>query len=482
MSGLDRATIGVRVDLRSLTRDRFTIAVLFLMPIVSIRLYGLSVGSIAELGLFETQASLTTVGMATGAVFASGALAGILGMFGSLGVRTADRRLVISGYRRFELAAARFATVVVTAILVAVVTTSSLDVAVSGGLESFAVTLFGLSVAGVLFGLLGVLVGSVLPRALEGSLVLVALADVSAIVASGLFGIGDTLTHLFPLSHPQAIVLQATVEGSVATAHVLPALGYLGVVTSLAVSVYALRLPSGSDSVGLREFRRTPVLVALLLVLPAYFVGAFVLLVPDVDVPLRLGATTTTVSMTAFAAAFMTAVSVAILSGIVGLFLMQASEAADDRLRLAGYSGLELVLARVLTLGTGVTVVSAVAVGVAVQVFAPASVWGFTALTGVLGITYGVVGVSVGPLFDRLGGVYVMLLVPLVDVLLFQNPLASGVPWWADYLPGHHATAALFEVAFTGSVEPGTVLGAVGYAAVLTGASVAVFSRTSAVE
>lgn len=61
----------------------------------------------------------------------------------------------------------------------------------------------------------------------------------------------------------------------------------------------------------------------------------------------------------------MTAVSVAILSGIVGLFLVLTSGAADDRLRLAGYDGFELVVARVVTLGVGVALVSAVAVGVA---------------------------------------------------------------------------------------------------------------------
>jgi hypothetical protein len=233
---------------------------------------------------------------------------------------------------------------------------------------------------------------------------------------------------------------------------------------------------------GLREFRRTPVLVVLLLVLPAYFIGAFVFLVPETSAPVTVRGTTTTVSLSAFAASFMTAVSVAILSGIVGLFLMQASDAADDRLRLAGYSGLELVVARALTLWTGVAVVSVVAVGVAVQVFAPANVWAFTTITGVLGITYGVVGVSVGLLFGRLGGLYVMLLVPLVDVLLFQNPLASAVPGWADYLPGHHATSALFEAAFTASVGSRTVLGAAAYATLLTVASVAVFYYMSAVE
>jgi hypothetical protein len=108
--------------------------------------------------------------------------------------------------------------------------------------------------------------------------------------------------------------------------------------------------------------------MVLLLALPVYFVGAFVLLVPETDIPLTVGETTTIVSMSAFAATFMTAVAVAILSGIVGLFLVLASGAADDRLRLAGYSGVELIVSRVGTLTASVAVVSVVAVSVAVQV------------------------------------------------------------------------------------------------------------------
>ena len=241
------------------------------------------------------------------------------------------------------------------------------------------------------------------------------------------------------------------------------------------------RIPA-AVTMGVREFRRTPVLVVLLLVLPAYFVGVFVLLVPETDIPLSVGGTTTTVSMSAYAAAFMTAVAVAILSGIVGLFVVLTSEAADDRLRRAGYSGLELVVARIVTLGAGVAVVTAVAVSVAVQVFQPADLRAFTAVAGLLGITYGVVGVLVGLLFDELGGVYVMLLVPLVDVLLFQNPLASDLPWWNEYLPGHYATAALFDTAFTAGTGIGTIFGAIGYATVLTALSVVVFHHMTQVE
>jgi hypothetical protein len=249
MNSSQRTTISVRANLRSFTREPFALALLLFMPVVSIQLYGLSVGGIADFGLFDTDVSLLFLGRITGAVFATSALAGILGLFQSLSVQSADSRLVIAGYHWLELAAARFAAIVSTALIIAVVTTISLGWLIDVSLTSAAIAVVGLFLAGVLYGHLGVLVGSVLPRPLEGSLVLLALADVSAIVASGLFPINDSFTHLFPLSHPYNVVLQGVIDGSVATVHMLPALGYLLIVMLLAVCAYVQVLPTGGDSV-----------------------------------------------------------------------------------------------------------------------------------------------------------------------------------------------------------------------------------------
>lgn len=249
MNSLRRTTTSVHAYVRSFTREPLTLALLFLMPVVSIQLYGLSIGGIAEFGLFETDVSLLFLGKVTGAVFATSALTGILGLFQSLGIRTADSRLVISGYRRLELVAARFTTVVITALAVAVLTTVSLEWLIDSHLESVPVTLAGLFLIGGLFGIFGVLVGSVLPRALEGSLVVLSLADVSAIVASGLFPISDSFTHLFPLTHQHDIVFHGVVDGSVPMAHVLPSLGYLLVGLFLASVAYAQVLPGNGEAV-----------------------------------------------------------------------------------------------------------------------------------------------------------------------------------------------------------------------------------------
>jgi len=252
--------------------------------------------------------------------------------------------------------------------------------------------------------------------------------------------------------------------------------------TATAGRVTAVERIAVAVAMGLRELRHTPVVLALLVFLPAYIIGAFVWLVSDDPVPLTIDGAETTAGMSAFAAAFMTPVAVAILTGIVGLFLMHSSRAADGRLRLSGLSATELVVARVGLLAVGTVVATAASLAVALAAFTPESVGAFAAATFLVGLTYGVLGVTVGLVLDRLAGVYVMLFAPMVDVLMFQNPLATDSPAWTALLPGHFATDALVAAAFTSDVATGDFLGAVGYVLVVFAVGVGVFYRATAVE
>lgn len=225
----------------------------------------------------------------------------------------------------------------------------------------------------------------------------------------------------------------------------------------------------------IREFARTPVLLALLAFLPVYMIGVFVWLVPDSTVPLTIDGTTVTTEMSAFAAAFMTPVTVAVLSGIVGLFLMQTSQMADSRLRLAGYHARELVTARVGVLTAGSVIVTGASLTVALLVFTPENVAAFAGAAVLVGVTYGILGVIVGIVLDRLPGVYVMLFAPMVDILMFQNPLATESPSWTTVLPGHFATNALMDAAFTSGSGLDSFLAAGGYVLLLLTVGAAVF-------
>lgn len=232
-------------------------------------------------------------------------------------------------------------------------------------------------------------------------------------------------------------------------------------------------------TMGLREFRRTPVLLGLLAVLPVYYIGAFMYIVPATPLPVTISGEAVTVPLADLVAALMTPLTAGLLAGIVGLFVMQSSKEADGRLRLAGFRSRELIVSRVSLLAAGGLLVSGVSLGVVLVGFTPASIPGFVAGTVLAALTYGVFGVVVGVSLDRLSGVYVMLFAPTVDLLLFQNPMAAESPGWVKLLPGYFVTRATMDAAFTSGVNAAYFLGAVGYFVVLLLVGVGVFYRVT---
>ena len=231
-----------------------------------------------------------------------------------------------------------------------------------------------------------------------------------------------------------------------------------------------------------REFARTPVLIALLAFLPVYMIGVFVWLVPDSTIPLTIAGETVTAEMSSFAAAFMTPLTVAVLSGIVGLFLMQTSQKADSRLRLAGFRARDLVTARLELLTGGSVIITGASLTVTLLAFTPQNVAPFVGAAILTGVTYGLLGVITGLVLDRLPGVYVMLFAPMVDILMFQNPLATESPAWTVALPGNFATDVLMQAAFTSGCNPTDVLAAGGYVLALLSIGVVVFYRATVTD
>jgi ABC-2 type transport system permease protein len=235
-------------------------------------------------------------------------------------------------------------------------------------------------------------------------------------------------------------------------------------------------------TMGLREFRRTPVLLVLLAVLPVYYIGAFMRIVPSGKLPMTIEGEQVVVELSHFVGVLETVIVAALLSGIVGLFLMQSSKAADDRLRLAGYRSRDLIVSRVGLLTAGGLLVSVVSLGVILTSYIPESIPAFVAATVLTALTYGVIGVIVGVVLDRLAGVYVLLFAPTVDMFLFQNPMATDSSAWMSILPGHYVTKATMDAAFTAGVTAENFVGATGYLLVLLLVGISVFHQATAVE
>jgi hypothetical protein len=229
---------------------------------------------------------------------------------------------------------------------------------------------------------------------------------------------------------------------------------------------------------GAREYARTPVLLALLVFLPAYVVLVFQSVVPEATVTLYLGDTTARAGIDATLTAFMTPMAAALLAGVAGLFLMRSATAADGRLVVAGLRPHQVVLARLGLLAA----VSAVATGAAVAAmwltFQPTRPLWFVAAALVAALTYGTLGVLAGTVFTRLAGVYLLLFGPMVDMFLYQNPLAPETPAVATALPGHFPLDVAMDAAFGGSPDPGSLALSLAYLGGAAALATAAFYRS----
>lgn len=245
MNANRRIPAGIRASTLSFFREPLNIALLLILPALSIQIYGVSLSQFPEIGMFAVAGSLTTTGRITGAVFATGALAGVLGLFQMISARNADRRLVISGFSPTELIVSRFTTILVVSLAISAVSTATLAWLLSDTIGAPLIVFSSLALAGITYGLLGVLVGTILPRELEGSLLLVILADMDNVFASGLFNIDEDITQFAPLSHPHELVSRAVVEGSLAIDHVLPAIAFIALFGILSVGAYSYTINGG---------------------------------------------------------------------------------------------------------------------------------------------------------------------------------------------------------------------------------------------
>lgn len=229
---------------------------------------------------------------------------------------------------------------------------------------------------------------------------------------------------------------------------------------------------------GLREYVRTPVLLALLVFLPAYFIAVFTRVMPDRTVPVEVAGQVVRVGMKAVVAALMTPMAAALVGGIAGLFLMRSAREADGRLALAGASTPEILAARGGVLALAAVVASLVATGVMAVTYVPEQFGWFVAATVLTGLLYGALGALVGLVLNRLAGVYVLMFGPLLDVFLAQSPLSAETHAVAPYLPGHYPTKLAFDAAFTAGVDPANLWWGLAYLLAVAAVTALAFRRT----
>lgn len=227
-------TTGTRLRLREFFREPTTVALLLALPPVVVETYGAAMSSFPQLP--GVPGDPATTGRLTGALFATAFLAGLVGLFQVISARRGDERLHLCGFARGRLLSTRLVAVAAVVALAAAASLGVLSLSVDVGAPAAA--LGALALAGVVYGLLGVLVGAVLPRELEGSLVLVFLADFDNVLASGILDANSAVAAAAPLHHPQAVFEAAVTEGTVPAGHALWGGAYAALLFVLAFGVY----------------------------------------------------------------------------------------------------------------------------------------------------------------------------------------------------------------------------------------------------
>lgn len=473
---------------------------LMLLAVVPVVFVALSAGALADFAqILGGTADLGQLEVAT-AGWAAAFLAGVAGFFHVSSSRPADRRLAAAGDDTRSVVLARTASSTLLAAVAAVGALAALwlrtDVAdlgrAVGGTVMFA----------VIYLAVGVAVGAVVRSEINGSLVIIFFWMLDVFLGPAMGPTQSSITRFFPGHFPTLVMLDA------ASGHAGP-LGDVG--AALAWTAGALVVAGGilmattrpqrghrSAKAGGRRarvaaglgaawdgYRRNLALWVLLAGLPPFFITLSIAVTPDTPAPVQLVEGDTAVrilSMVDVHGAIMVPITVAFLAGLAGLFVVLSSAQADRRLVIAGFRPWEILTGRFTVIVAAALLVSAVSLAVTSASF-DAEDWGmFGVATFAVAVTYTMIGVVVGPLVGRVGGLYLMFLLPFLDAGLAQNIMFDAAPpSWAAWMPAHGAVRVLVDSAFTPTLdETGALWLAVAWLGGVTAAAAVVFHRLAA--
>lgn len=474
---------------------------LVLLAVVPVIFVALSAGAIADFArLLGGEASVGQLEVAT-AGWAAAFLAGVAGFFQVTGSRDADRRLAAAGSNTATVVAARFAS---SLVLAAVASAGALiALAVRTGITDVGRAVGATVMFAVIYLAIGIAVGALVRSEVNGSLIIIFIWMFDVFFGPGMGQTDTLIIRFFPAHFPTLVMLDAVSGHAGSLGDLGAALAWtLGSVLVAVSALHATTRPSHARrarrvigswariGTGLRyawrEYRRNIALWVLLVGLPFVFISLSFVITPDDPVPVELvengRSAIRMVSLIDVHGAIMVPITVGFLAGLAGLFVVLGSAEGDRRLVLAGFRPREVLTARFGVIILAAVLVSAVSLAVTAAGFQPEAWVPFAGATLVVALTYAMIGVIIGPLVGRLGGLYLMFLLPFLDVGLAQNIMFDAAPpAWAQWMPAHGAVRVLVDGAFTPSFdEIGGLLLALGWLAGLLAAAVAVFNRTSA--
>ena len=471
---------------------------LVLLAAVPVVFVAMSAGALADFGrILGAETSLGQLEAAT-AGWAAAFLSGVAGYFHVASSRDADRRLAAAGSATARVVTARLTSSLLLAAVAAA--GALLALAVRTDLADPARAIGATAMFAVIYLGIGATIGALVRSEVNGSLLLIFVWMFDVFLGPGMGQAESLLNRFFPAHFPTLVILDATsghagplsdVGASLAWTIGGLALAFVALVVTTrpvrsgharTVTSSWARLRAGLVAAW-REYRRNLALWVLLVGLPVFFITLSIAITPDDPAPVELAEAgtraITVLSMVDVHGAVMVAITVAFLAGLAGLFVVLGSAEADRRLVIAGFRPREVLAARLGVIVLAAVLVSVVSLAVTAASFTP-QVWPTFALATVaIAVTYAMIGVVIGPLVGPLGGLYLMFLLPFLDVGLAQNVMFDAAPpAWAAWMPAHGATRVLVDGAFTASFDETTgLLIGLGWLAAITAGAVAVFHR-----
>jgi hypothetical protein len=406
--------------------------------------------------------------------------------------RTADRRLVLAGLDRLRLATARLAAgaalaaLATTVAVLALPATGHLDDPwrVAAGTAMFALVYLGV----------GAVVGSLVPNAVNGTVIVMFIWILDVFFGPTLSGSESPVLRLLP-THFISLWTVALPSGHGGPTELAVSLAWVIAAVATAMWVFMATTATGHSPrltkrpgpvgqlgtalrMGWHDWSRTPVLWFLLAIVPTVFILLSDAITPhgQTSVVLReAGAKTIAmVDPAEMHAGTMAPVAVASLAALVGVFVVLDARAADRRLALAGQRPAVLLVARLTMVLTAAAIATVVSLAVTALVF-DARQWAvYIGGIALLAVTYALIGVLLGPVFGRVSGVFMVFLIPFLDLGIGQSPMLRGEPaTWAHWLPGYGGTRVVIDGALTSGFDEvtGLAVGSAWIAVLLIAAS-----------
>jgi hypothetical protein len=468
-AGLRRAVTGAHVArtfLIDYRRNGVNLLLLILVPVVFVVVAARPMADAARL-LGGPGIAVETATAGWAAAF----LTGVAMYFQVRASRATDRRLIQAGLRPRTLVSARLATGLALAVLASIAALTALQLRT--GISEPGRVVFGTLMFAVIYLGLGAAIGAMSGNPVNGTVIILFIWIIDIFFGPALSA-PDRLatrwlpTHFVTLWMVDLPSRHGGAPGDLGWALTWTAAAVVAGALILTKTTGARRTVGGTSRrpgtrtdqylagarFGLRDYRRNPVLVVLLIIVPVIFIWLSKAVTPGQSttmiVPEHGRPTPHTFWLPDVHAGTMTPIAIASLATLTGLFVVLDARTGDPRLALAGFKPAPLLLARMTVIATAVALTTTISLSVTWTVFDAQQWLLFTGANLLLAITYALLGVCIGPIFGRISGVFIAFLIPFIDLGIGQSPmLRDQPPTWAKVMPGYGAYRVLIDAGLT---------------------------------